>query len=73
MTILIEIMFLDMNYNLDNDKYGPDADNLINKSYNINVYFDYYSVHDFHSNLLRKTKIGMHSKPFQFVIPILNL
>ena len=50
-------------YNLDNDKYGTDADNLINKSYNINVIFDYNSVHDFHK-LIRKNQDRNASKTF---------
>ena len=44
-------------YYLDNDKYGTDADNLIN------VNSDYYSVHDFHK-LIRKNQNRNASKIF---------
>ena len=63
-------------YSLANDKYGPDSDDLINKSYDINVKFDYYSVYDFHK-LTQKNQKRNKSKtlsifPFPFSILILN-
>ena len=39
----------DNNVNIGfDDRFGPDPDNMINKSVNLNVNFDYYSAHSFH-------------------------
>ena len=47
-----------LNYNsLSNDDlYGPDPDNLINKNYNLNVHFNYYTVHEFHKIAAKSKK-----------------